>query len=1022
MLSETSIKNPVFAWMSLSFILLFGTLSVFKLPVSQLPDVDFPILTISLTLEGASASIMEKDVVDIIEEATLTVEGVKELRSVSKTGLAYITVELELNRDVDVALQEIQTKIAQVSNKLPQDLDPPVLTKSNPDDVPIIWVIFTANNFSAKDRMVYVNESLKDQFQKIPGVGEIFLGGYSERAINVYLDPVKLTQAEITVDDIINTIREQNLEIPSGRIENSEKEINLRAIGDVPSTIDFSNIYINSRSGIPLYKPIRLGDIARIEDGLSEIRRISRFNGKPSVGIGIKKLKNANAVAVAERVKEKVAELRPRLPKDSDLNVSIDNTQFIRESLEELSFTMVLSAILTGLVCRLFLGNWSNTINVLFAIPTSILGTFAFIYLFGFTINTFTLLGLALSTGIVVDDAIMVLENIHRHKSMGKSFVEAALDGAKEIRFPALAATFAIIAIFLPVAFVNGVIGRYFLEFGVTVSVAVLISLFEALSFTPMRASLQKKETKKRKFDFKVDSCMEYLNETYKRSLVIVLKKPKTFLVASSFLFIASLFLFQNTKKEFVPSQDISRFLIRAKASADSSLFKTDEEVKKIEDYLKTNQTIDRYFVAVGGFEGGDVNTAIFFVVMKERKFRPLNNLTNKTITQADCIQTLRKELPKVNPNLSYSVQDLSLRGFSSGRGYPIEVLLKGGNWDALESKAGELIQLWKSIPEITDVDTDLIQGKKEIHILPDRYLSAKNGVSIANLGGTIGALMGGKRAGRFTENGRGYDVRVKIEKEKGESSADILSISVRNTFGEMVRIRDFLRLEEKESLQNITRVDRLRAIKLFANPEKGKGLSDAIETTLSTSQKILPPEIFMETTGSAKATEESFSELMFTLVLGILVSYMILGSQFNSFLKPIYILLALPFSFTGAFLALKWGDFSFNIYSFIGIILLLGLVKKNSILLMEFIDLNRITGTPLIETITNACPIRLRPILMTTCTSLVAALPPALSLGPGAETRIPMAVVILGGMTLSTIVTLYLVPVAYLIGESRRT
>ncbi len=407
MLSETSIKNPVFAWMSLSFILLFGTLSVFKLPVSQLPDVDFPIVTISLTLEGASASIMEKDVVDIIEEATLTVEGVKELRSVSKTGLAYITVELELNRDVDVALQEIQTKIAQVSNKLPQDLDPPVLTKSNPDDVPIIWVIFTANNFSAKDRMVYVNESLKDQFQKIPGVGEIFLGGYSERAINVYLDPVKLTRAEITVDDIINTIREQNLEIPSGRIENSEKEINLRAIGDVPSTIDFSNIYINSRSGIPLYKPIRLGDIARIEDGLSEIRRISRFNGKPSVGIGIKKLKNANAVAVADRVKEKVAELRPRLPKDSDLNISIDNTQFIRESLEELSFTMVLSAILTGLVCRLFLGNWANTINVLFAIPTSILGTFAFIYLFGFTINTFTLLGLALSTGIVVDDAIM---------------------------------------------------------------------------------------------------------------------------------------------------------------------------------------------------------------------------------------------------------------------------------------------------------------------------------------------------------------------------------------------------------------------------------------------------------------------------------------------------------------------------------------------------------------------------------------------------------------------------------------
>jgi multidrug efflux pump subunit AcrB len=346
--------------------------------------------------------------------------------------------------------------------------------------------------------------------------------------------------------------------------------------------------------------------------------------------------------------------------------------------------------------------------------------------------------------------------------------------------------------------------------------------------------------------------------------------------------------------------------------------------------------------------------------------------------------------------------------------------LVKGGNWNELERKTSELLTLWKTIPEITDVDTDLIQGKKEIHIIPDRFLSAQKGVSIANMGGTIGALMGGKRAGRFTENGRGYDVRVKIEKEKGESRSNILDISVRNTFGEMVRIRDFLRLEETESLQNITRVDRLRAIKLFANPEKGQGLSDAIETTLKQSAGILPKDIFMETTGSAKTTEESFQELMFTLVLGIIVSYMILGSQFNSFLKPVYILLALPFSFTGAFLALKLGNFSFNIYSFIGIILLLGLVKKNSILLVEFMDLNRTSTKDLKKNIVNACPVRLRPILMTTCTSLVAALPPALSLGPGAETRIPMAVVILGGMSLSTLVTLYLVPVAYYLGESR--
>lgn len=497
MLSAVSIRNPIFSWMMMAAIILFGSIGFSRMGVSQMPDVDFPVVNVSLTLTGANAQVMETDVVDPIEEVLMTVEGVTEVRSISSDGSAAVTVELELSRNVDVAVQEIQTKLAQVSNKLPEEMDPPVITKSNPDDTPIIWVSLTAVDKSEKEKMLFVKDFLKDKFQKIPGVGEIILGGYVDRTINVYLDPTQLSRNEIAVDDIVNTLKEQNLEVPSGRLENRTNEISLRAVGEVPTAEQFGNIFLNSRSGSPLFRSIRLKDISIVEDGLGEVRRISRFNGISAVAIGIKKLKGANAVQVGDLVKNKVKELKPKLPKGYDLTVSNDNTGYIRDSVNELEFTLIFSAILTGFVCRLFLGNWKSTGNVLLAIPTSVIGTFLFLYFAGFTINTFTMLGLSLATGIVVDDAIMVLENITRHREMKKSWFQAALEGATEIRFAALAATLAVVAIFLPVAFMKGIIGRYFLEFGVTISVSVLLSLFEALSFTPMRASLYAEDKKR---------------------------------------------------------------------------------------------------------------------------------------------------------------------------------------------------------------------------------------------------------------------------------------------------------------------------------------------------------------------------------------------------------------------------------------------------------------------------------------------------------------------------------------------
>ncbi|WP_050806130.1 efflux RND transporter permease subunit [Leptospira licerasiae] len=1038
--------------MMMAAIILLGSIGFSRMGLSQMPDVDFPIVNVTLNLTGANAQVMETDVVDPIEEVLMTVQGVVEVRSVSTDGSATITVELELKRDVDVAVQEIQTKIAQVSNKLPDDLDPAIIMKSNPDDQPIIWVALTAPNRSDQEKMVFVKTRLKDKFQEIPGVGEIILGGYVDRTINVFLDPIRLLRAELTVNDIINTLTEQNIEVPSGRVQNKLSEVSLRAVGDVPTVEQFSNIYINSRSGAAMFRPVRLREVAKIEDGLDEIRRISRFNGVSAVGLGIKKIKGANAVEVGDLVKEKVEELRSSLPSGFELNISNDNTTFIRDSVHELVFTLILSAVLTGVVCRLFLGNWSSTWNVLLAIPTSVMGTFLILYFAGFTLNTFTLLGLSLATGIVVDDAIMVLENISRHRESGKTWFQAALDGASEIRFAALAATLAIIAIFLPVAFMSGIIGRYFLEFGVTVSVAVALSLFEALSFTPMRASryreskeAQKKQRSKSPFtlpadtffsklktiadrfsffkrmDPVIENFLQFSERVYGRVLEFVIRKPGTVIVSSILFFAFSLIFLFLLKKEFIPPQDMGRFIVRAKMPIGSSIIRTDEAMKKVENYLSTRPIVEKYLSNVGGMGGTESNTGMFFVTMKDMGNRPKSKKTGREITQSEVFAEFRKDLKELVPEAKFSVQDLSQRGFSAGRGYPVELVLTGPDWGTLAKLSDSIREKLDSSKTILDIDTDYVSGQPEVKILPNREAAAIRGVSMANIGNTIGPLMGGRNVSRFTENGRSFDVRVKIDKDKGESTDIIPNIGVRNTYGEIVRLKDVLVLQPTNTLKNITRVNRDRSIKIFGNPPKEKGQTWATNEAIRIAKEMLPEGYHVEVTGSAKTASESQSSLSGALILGIIMSFMILASQFNSLKQPFYILLSMPFSFSGALIALFIAGQSFNMYSFIGLILLLGLVKKNSILLVEFVNHVRGEGRNIADAIRIGCPVRLRPVLMTTFSSIAAAIPPALALGPGAETRIPMAITILGGLVVSTLITLVVVPAAYYLMENEK-
>jgi len=1018
-LSEISIKNPVFAWMLMLGLMLFGLLSFQGMGVGQMPDVDFPVLTVDVTWEGAAPEVMETDVVDIIEDAVMGVEDLKEVSSSTRQGQAMITLEFELDRDIDAALQDVQSKLSEAQRRLPKDIDPPVITKINPDDQPIMW-LGVSGNCSKRDLMEFVENHVKDRFKTIPGVGDIILGGYIERNMRVWVEPKQLDEFQLTVSDIVKAVQEEHVEIPAGRLETDQTEANVRAMGEAHTVEDFEKIVINYRDGKPIYRPILLREVAKIEDGLADIRRISRVMGKPAVGLGIRKIRGENSVAVAQRVKKRMEEVRRELPPGFELDINFDSTKFIEDNMNELVFTLILSAILTSLVCWVFLGSWSTTMNILLAIPTSLLGTFIILKFAHFTLNTFTLLGLSLAIGIVVDDAIMVLENIVRHREMGESQRDAALNGSREISFAALAATLAIIAIFLPVAYMKGIIGKFFLQFAITISIAVGLSLLEALTLAPMRCSqfldIGERKTRFGKF---FEKGMARLTELYRRLLIVTLGNKKKVLIGSLVFFILSLGSVKFLRKEFVPTQDQSMFIARLQTPIGSSIQYTSRRFKEAEAIISKRPEVRRYFAAIGGFSGGEVNSGILFITLKDPKKRPVDPVKKHRLSQQEFMDFCRTEFNKLK-DIKAVLQDLSTRGFAAQRGFPIEFTVRGLDWDKLVEYSSAIQAEMKKSDLFTDVDTDYLEGMPEIRIYPDRDKAFERGVSVSVIAQTINSMIGGNRVSKYTKGGKRYDVRVQTIPQSRVRSDDILNLSVWNNRGELVRIADVVRIEEKPSLLTITRRGRERAIGIFANVGEGKSQADAIARAREIGKKILPPGYRIVFSGTSETFRESFQSLSFAIWLGIIIAYMVLASQFNHVIHPFTVLLALPFSFTGAFLALWLRNQSLNIFSLIGLILLAGIVKKNSILLVEFTNqIREKRGLNPRDALIVACPIRLRPIVMTSVATITAAIPPALALGPGAETRIPMAIAVIGGVLVSTLLTLFVVPSAYLVFSS---
>lgn len=1013
-ISEISIRRPVFAWMLMAALILFGGIGFQRMGVSQLPDVDFPVVNVGITYEGAAPEVVELNVVEPLEQAVMAVQGIKTVTSTSRNGRANVTLEFVLDKDIDTAVQEVQTVIAQLQRVLPKNIDPMVVSKQNPEDQPIMWLAVMSDKMSQKELMSYVREKVQDKFTTVDGVGEIFLGGFVDPNLRVNVNGNKLKNYALTVTDVISAIQSEHAEIPSGKIEMKDREIDLRTVGEAKDPEEFMRIAINRRGGSPNFVPIRLGEVATVEEGLADVRRLSRSGGKTAVGLGIKKQRGTNAVEVAKKVKARMAEVSKYLPEGSSLGIRFDSTQFIEEAVGELNHTLILSAILTSLVCWAFLGSFSSTLNVILAIPTSIVGTFTILYWMGFTLNTFTLLGLSLAIGIVVDDAIMVLENIVRHREMGKTRFRAAIDGSREITFAAIAATGAILAIFLPVAFMSGVIGKYFFQFGVTLSVAVALSLVEALTLAPMRcAQFLDINARNNWIGRIVEGSFKWSERTYHRSLTFALNHRVPVLLGALVIFGVSMIPLTSIKKEFVPAQDQGNLMVRLQAPIGSSLAFTDEKFKQVEQILSQNPNVAGYYVSIGGFGGGDVDTGMSFVTLKPRKERPKDPKLGRALSQQELADVLRNEFKQVK-DCKIFIQDLSLAGFSAKRGFPIEFTIRGPDWDELISSSKKMMEAMGKTGLMVDIDSDYRAGMPEIQIIPNRLAAKERGISITDINATVNAMMGGVVVAKYTKGSYRYDVRVRLNPDERATPESLNKLLVRNNRGELIPIQDVVTFKEIKSLQAIAHQDRERAISVFANMAKGVPQETALQSIEKIAKESLPNDYRAVVGGSAQTFKESFQQLLFAMLLGLVVAYMILASQFNSFIHPFTVLLALPFSLSGAFVTLWLAGQSLNVYSFIGLILLMGIAKKNSILLVDFTNQTRRLGKPVREALLEACPMRLRPILMTSIATVVGAIPAALSIGPGAESRIPMALCVIGGITLSTLLTLYVVPCFY--------
>lgn len=1001
---KLALDRSVFGWILMLALIVFGILSLGKLGISQMPDVNFPVLNVTVNYAGAAPEVVESEILDKLEQRLLTVEGVKEMRATAQQGQATVTLEFDIDRNVDVALQEVQSAISQL--RFPTGVDPAVIKKTNPEADPIL-IIALYGDKSIEELMKWSQNVFLDQIQFISGVGEISTGGFPDRNLRIWLDVNKLKKYELTVNDVVDAVRSQHLESAAGQFIDGKQEVRVRYLGEAKNAQEIENFPIQRRGGSLIQDRVfHIKDVAVVKDSLDDIRRVARVEGKTAVVYRIFKQRGTNEVAVADAVIKKLNEIK--YLEGVNYRVNVNFTQSTKSTVNLTIEKLWAASLITIIICFLFLGSFQSALNILFSIPTSILGTFIFLYFFGFTLNIFTLLALTLSISIVVDDAIMILENIVRHHRMGKTPYQAAYDGAIEVLPAATAATLAVLAVFLPVIFMDGVVGKFLFQFGITMSIAVVLSLIEAVTITPMRAAaLLKTEQKHSAFELKLDQIFDNLAARYRTLLEACIQHKFKILITSFVLFVLSLFSITQIKQEFVPAQDQNLIILTAQAKPGTTLNQTITLTDPLLKTLNDIPEISGFMVSIGP---GQLFMPIALVDLDKRK---------KTHTQI--MSVIREEAKKIN-GLRVSMRDISARNLTTGKLNPIAFNLRGADLDVLNQKSQEILKALEEQKLGVDLDTDYRLGQKQLSLVPNREMLLKKGVSADAVSQILQVSIAGLRAGQYMADGKRHDIRFKVMEDQIATAEDIKKLYVRNNYGNMISLSEIIETDNKASLQNINRINRQRALSVYGNLAPGQSQSVVLSKAKQIAEKIIPDGYTFNLEGAAAGFSSSFQNLYLVLLIGIIVAYMILAVQFNSFRDPIAVLMSLPFSVTGALLILWITGTSLNLFSFIGLIVLMGIAKKNSIMLVEFTThVKNEEKIGYAESLLKACPIRLRPILMTSVATIMAALPLVLGGGVGKETRLPMGLVIIGGTIVSTLFTLFVVPLFYLILNNLR-
>jgi len=1004
-LSDLSIRRPVFASMVSIALVLFGVIGYTKLSVREYPDVDPPIISVGTRLPGANPQVVESAVTDPLEDELSTVPGVRTLTSSSGEEQSNITLEFTLDRDVDDAAQDVRDRVSRVRGRLPQDIEEPIIAKQEADAQPFLWMSLGGANYDLLQLSDIADRVVKTRLQSLPGVGRVFIAGERRYAMRVWLSASELAARDITVQDVEQAIRGRNVEIPAGRIESDRREFSVRSLGELKTPTEFAELVVTSDRG----QLVKLKDLGRVELGPEDDRSSLRYNGTPAVALGIVRQSKANLIEVADAIREAIPGIERDLPAGVRLVVGFDTSVFVKRSISEAQETLVLAGFLVVLIIFIFLRNLRATIIPGLAIPASIVSTFAVMYFLGFSINNFTLLALTLAIGIVVDDAIIVLENAYRHQEeLDEDPETAATNGTREIAFAVIATTISLVAVFTPLAFLKGSTGRLFNEFGIAVAGSVIISGFVALTLTPMLCAkvLRVPHRHGRLYQL-LERGFNGLASGYARTLRGALS-ARWFVVGGAVAtVVTAVVVFRSLKREFIPPEDRGFFPIFIIAPEGSTLSYTDEYERRVEAVLNRTKDVRSYFSVTGGFMGAPSRGIVF---------TRLTDWAERDRTVQDVIGEVQPQFFGIPGIFAFANNPPAI-----GWGSPVNFVVQHTDFAALTQAMDTVVTRARQIPGLLNVDTDLRVNKPELTVNFDRDRAEDLGVAVGDVAGTLQTLLGGRRVSTFTRNNKLYDVRVQLDPRERATPSDMTGLYVRGRSGQLVQLTAVTKVDEGVGPLRLNHFNRVRSFTLTAGLAPGFALGEAIDSLNALAAEVLPAGSTTKLAGESRELEESGASLYFAFGLALLVVFMVLASQFESLVHPFTVLLSVPLAVTGALLALLVAGSTLNLYSQIGMILLIGLVTKNSILLVEYANQLKAQGLSTVAAVLESGRIRFRPILMTSVSTIMGALPIAFGLGAGSISRRPLGYAIVGGVLFSTVLTLYVVPTVYVLFDGLR-